>query len=84
MSRPLKPLSEIGQEIKQKREALEWSQSDLARQSGVSRQTISGLETGVATDVKWSVLEKLAQPLGGLDVLAIPQGYKEKATAQQG
>lgn len=67
----LKPLSEIGLEIKQRREALEWSQSDLARQSSVSRQTISRIETaGVDEDAKWSVLTKLAQALGGLEMLA--------------
>lgn len=67
----LKPLSEIGLEIKQRREALEWSQSDLARRSGVSRQTISRIETaGKDDDAKWSVLTKLAQALGGLEVLA--------------
>lgn len=78
-----KPLNEIGLEIKQKREALGWNQTELARRAGVGRQVISGLETGAAKDAKWSTLTGLHLALGGLDVLAkedVPQGYKEKET----
>jgi len=62
----LRPLSEIGLEIKGKREAFGWNQGELARRSGVSRQTISRLETGAAENVKFSVLDGLDTALGGL------------------
>jgi len=62
----LKPLSEIGIQIKKKREDLRWNQTELAKLSGVSRATISRLETGTAKDVKLSVLDKLGVVLGCL------------------
>jgi len=68
----LKQLSEIGQQVERKRAALGWNQTKLALESGVSRQTISRIETGVAQDAKWSVLTKLHNALDGLEFSDIP------------
>mgnify|MGYP003292697856 CR=1 FL=1 len=40
------------------------TQNELAKKSGVSRATISYLESGVATDATVSTLTKLASALG--------------------
>lgn len=50
--------------IKRIREEKNISQEELARLSGVSRTTISGLETGKITVVGTDTLEKLAKALG--------------------
>ena len=55
----------IGKKIKQFREEQGLSQDELAEKSGVSRMTITYLETGVTKDVKLGTLNKIAV---GLDV----------------
>lgn len=65
----LRQLSKVGAEIVRKRTDRKWSQAELARRSGVSRHTISRLETGKATDVLWSNLNALAQTLDGLRLI---------------
>lgn len=55
----------IGKKIKQLREEQGLSQDELAEKSGVSRMTITYLETGVTKDVKLGTLNKIAV---GLDV----------------
>lgn len=41
-----------------------WSQSELARRSGVGQSTISRIERGDTAGVSLGVLEKLARALG--------------------
>ena len=77
----LRPLNEVGLEIKQKRETLRWNQGELARRSGVSRQTISRLESGNATNAKWSVLDGLDTALGGLK---LTKRYRDLVTIKIG
>ncbi|CRH86025.1 helix-turn-helix domain-containing protein [Streptococcus sp. Marseille-Q5986] len=55
----------IGKKIKQLREKQGLSQDELAEKSGVSRMTITYLETGATKDVKLGTLNKIAV---GLDV----------------
>ena len=52
------------------RRSLDVTQEDLAKKSGVSRATISYLESGAATDTTVSTLTKLADALG-IDVSAL-------------
>lgn len=46
------------------RRQMDITQDELAKKSGVSRATISYLESGVATDAAVSTLTKLASALG--------------------
>ncbi|TMR80757.1 XRE family transcriptional regulator [Streptococcus pseudopneumoniae] len=55
----------IGKKIKKLREKQGLSQDELAEKSGVSRMTITYLETGATKDVKLGTLNKIAV---GLDV----------------
>ena len=50
----------FGKKIKQLREEQGLSQDELAEKSGVSRMTITYLETGVTKDVKLGTLNKIA------------------------
>ena len=50
--------------LKEVREANKLSQEELAEMSGVSRTTISYLETGKADVAKTDTLSKLAEALG--------------------
>lgn len=54
----------IGERIKEIREKRKMSQDELAEKSGVSRMTITFLETGTTKDVKLGTLKKLADGLG--------------------
>lgn len=49
--------------VKYYRELKEWSQEKLAEKSGVSRNTISAIETGTNTNVTYEVMEKIANAL---------------------
>lgn len=51
-------------ELKQTREAMDISQEELSKKSGVSRTIISGLENGKIERVTNITLEKLANALG--------------------
>lgn len=50
----------MGYKIREMREERGWSQERLAELSGVSRQTISGLESGSITVTTTETLRKLA------------------------
>lgn len=41
-----------------------WSQEKLSKESGVSRNTISSIESGTNVNVTREVMEKLAKALG--------------------
>lgn len=49
--------------VKYYRELKEWSQEKLAEKSGVSRNTISAIETGTNTNVTYEVMEKIVNAL---------------------
>jgi transcriptional regulator with XRE-family HTH domain len=56
------------------RETKGWDQQTLARRTGIDASVVSRLERGLQTDLKASVLIKLAQSLGvSLDVLVSHQ-----------
>ena len=57
-------LAEMGIKIRERREELRMTQEELAQKSGVSRQTISSLETGKYEDVLVSTLAAIATALG--------------------
>ena len=53
----------MGCRIRERRELLRMSQEDLSMKSGVSRQTISGLENTPGKNVSTKTLEKIAAAL---------------------
>ena len=54
----------MGIKIRERREELEMTQEELAIKSGVSRQTISSLETGKYDNVLVGTLAAIAMALG--------------------
>lgn len=54
----------MGYKIKEVREALKMTQEELAEKSGVSRGTISALESGMARTTTTKTLARLAYALG--------------------
>lgn len=54
----------MGHKIKQRREQMHLTQEQLAKLSGVSRQTISSIENNEEKNVSSRTLSKLAQALG--------------------
>lgn len=53
----------MGEKIKAIRERKKITQEELAERSGISRQTISGIESGKITSVTTSTLESIAKAL---------------------
>lgn len=53
----------IGYRIKEFREALNMTQEELAKKSGVSRGTISAMENGISKETTTKTLMKLARAL---------------------
>jgi len=53
----------MGYKLKEARDERRLTQEELAKKSGVSRQTIVALENGTSEDVKISTLQKLAAAL---------------------
>lgn len=62
MSRQPNPARGVGQDVRDARHALGWSQTELAKRAHVSRPTIARVETGV--NVSTGTLEKVAKALG--------------------
>lgn len=50
--------------IAERRKALRMSQEELSRKSGISRQTISAIESGKSVDVLVGTLASIATALG--------------------
>lgn len=50
--------------VKEFRQKKKWSQEKLAEESGVSRNTISAIETGTNVNVTREIMEKIAKALG--------------------
>ena len=55
---------QLAYKIKDARAELKMSQEELAKKAGVSRQTISGLESGACTVTTTDTLIKIAHALG--------------------
>ncbi|MBQ1790234.1 MAG: helix-turn-helix transcriptional regulator [Oscillospiraceae bacterium] len=53
----------MGYSIRERREALNMSQEELAKKSGISRQTISALESGKSENVLVGTLAAIATAL---------------------
>lgn len=62
MSRRPNPARGVGQDVREARGALGWSQTELAHRANVSRPTIARVETGV--NISTGTLEKVATALG--------------------
>lgn len=54
----------MGYRIKELRESLNWTQTELSEKSGVSRGIISSLENNTATSTSTKTLLKIAQAFG--------------------
>ena len=52
-----------GQRIREKREALNISQTDLAKRLGISKQTLYKYENDIITNIPSDVIEKMAECL---------------------
>jgi transcriptional regulator with XRE-family HTH domain len=57
-------LKSFGQRVRARRVEEGWSQEELARKAGISRNYLSQIERGVATNLSWQVMEKLVTELG--------------------
>ena len=53
----------VGYKIKERREELRMTQEELAKKSGISRQTISSIETGKCENVLVGTLGSIANAL---------------------
>lgn len=83
------PTSDFGERVKQERTRLGWSQAKLAEEVGISRNYLSQIERGEASNPSWEVKKALAQRLGLLveetsepsNILRdLPQGLEEFAS----
>lgn len=54
----------FGKRVREERKALKLSQADLAEEIGISRNYLSQIERGEATNLSWQVKQSLAQKLG--------------------
>jgi transcriptional regulator with XRE-family HTH domain len=58
----------FGQKVRERRTEENWSQEELATKVGISRNYLSQIERGEATNLSWKVVQSLATVLGlGLD-----------------
>lgn len=57
-------MSPISIRIQELREARGWSQSELARRTGIRQASISAIENGQTSGIDFAVLEGLADALG--------------------
>lgn len=62
MSRIPNPARDVGQDIRDARRALGWSQTELANRAQVWRPTIARVETG--SNISTGTLEKVVKALG--------------------
>jgi len=54
----------FGHRIRDRRKHEGWSQEELAGKAGISRNYLSQIERGVATNLSWQVVERLSAVLG--------------------
>ncbi len=57
-------LASFGQRVRDRREKEGWSQEGLAKKVDISRNYLSQIERGVATNLSWQVVNRLAAALG--------------------
>lgn len=68
----------IGEQLRKRRNQIEMTQSDLAEKSGITKEYISKIENGHATNVGTDILENLAKVLGlSLSLLPQPEAANE-------
>ena len=72
----------FGLAIRISRERLDWSQSELSRQSGIDRGYISRIETG-STDPGLRVQQRLAEALGMTLTELVTQAEEELKRVRQ-
>lgn len=86
-------LASFGERIRYRREKEGWSQERLAKEVSISRNYLSQIERGVATNLSWQVVNRLATVLGleatgeQRDWSTLPSGLAEfarKADLPQG
>jgi len=65
----LRPLSEVGKDVARLRREQEMSQAELARLSGVSRSTISSLESGERDNIGWEKMVAISKVLRYLPLM---------------
>ncbi len=68
----------IGHNIKQRREAKRWNQTELAEKAGIKQATISRLESGVNDNITIDNLRRIAAALGCTVVDLLPESDKKK------
>jgi len=73
-------LSQLGSSIKARRSELGLSQAQLARMSGLTRQTISGLENGTINDLGFNRVCQVLNVLGLIPEVA-PSGLRRNRQA---
>lgn len=77
----------FGQKVRERREKQGWSQEKLAAEVDISRNYLSQIERGVATNLSWQVVHRLATALGlklenaeeQQDMTSLPPGLAEFA-----
>jgi transcriptional regulator with XRE-family HTH domain len=57
-------LASFGQKVRTRRIEEGWSQEELARKADISRNYLSQIERGMATNLSWQVVERLRVALG--------------------
>lgn len=57
-------LTSFGQRVRERRIEEQWSQEELARRAGISRNYLSQIERGVSTNLSRQVMQRLAMVLG--------------------
>ena len=67
-------LKSFGQRVRARRVEEGWSQEELARKAGISRNYLSQIERGVATNLSWQVRKRLVTMLG----LGISEAFEEQ------
>lgn len=58
------PSLSFGRQVRDRRKQEGWSQEELAEKAGISRNYLSQIERGVATNLSWQVVRRLSATLG--------------------
>jgi transcriptional regulator with XRE-family HTH domain len=67
----------FGRKVRDRREEEGWNQEEMAEKAGISRNYLSQIERGVASNLSWQVVERLVTTLGlrSADVLDDQPGW---------
>lgn len=75
--------SNFGNLVRERRQVEGWSQDELAEKIGISRNYLSQIERGIATNLSWQLLDKITSILGIVvekqRLENLPQGLEEFA-----